>query len=98
MGNPHDCHACPLWDEGVSCASGYSITCKEHLKAREDERKAIAGRIKVRTEHVYPPIPIRDYDWSAVDDNTFDGPGSACGWGKTEQQAIDDLIEQIQDA
>ena len=31
--------------------------------------------------------------WVAVDDDTFDGPGSPMGEGKTEQAAIEDLLE-----
>jgi hypothetical protein len=44
--------------------------------------------MKIRTEHVFPPIPIRQFDWSAVDDDTYDGPGSPVGTGPTEQVAI----------
>lgn len=53
--------------------------------------------MKIRTEYVYPPIPIRAFDWSAVDDDTYDGPGCPVGWGYTEEQAIADLLEQIED-
>lgn len=59
------------------------------------ERAAILAKIKIRTENVYPPIPIRDYDWSAVDDNTYDGEDCPIGWGRTEQAAINDLIDQL---
>jgi hypothetical protein len=51
--------------------------------------------MKIRTEYVYPPIPVRDFDWSAVDDDTYDGPGSPIGTGATEQAAIADLLQQI---
>lgn len=53
--------------------------------------------MKIRTEYVYPPIPIRDFDWSAVDDDTYDGPGCPIGSGRTKQEAIDDLLEQIEE-
>lgn len=53
--------------------------------------------IKVRTEHVFPPIPDRSMDWSAVDDDTYDGPGSLIGRGPTEQAAIDDLLQLIEE-
>ena len=33
--------------------------------------------------------------WSAWDDDGYDGPGSPVGWGSTEKEAIDDLIDQI---
>lgn len=52
--------------------------------------------MKIRTELVYPPIPMRDYDWSAVDDQTYDGdPSQPIGRGRTEWAAIDDLMEQM---
>jgi hypothetical protein len=50
----------------------------------------------VKTEHVYPPIPIRKFDWCAFDDNYE--PGLSIGWGPTEQAAIADLMEQLEDA
>jgi len=54
--------------------------------------------MKIRTEYVYPPIPGRSMDWSAVDDDTYDGaPDSNCpiGRGPTEEAAIADLREQL---
>lgn len=51
--------------------------------------------IKIRTEHVYPPIPARTMDWSAVTDD-YDA-GHPIGWGRTEQDAITDLMEQLSD-
>ena len=62
--------------------------------------------VKVRTNHDYPPIPDRSMDWSAVDHDTYDcdcdergffslGP---VGHGATEQEAIADLLMQMEDA
>jgi hypothetical protein len=51
----------------------------------------------IKTEFVYPPIPIRTYDWCAYDDDTYDGPGCRIGWGATEQEAISNLLEQYED-
>jgi hypothetical protein len=31
------------------------------------------------------------------DDNTYDGPGCPIGWGASEQEAIADLIEKLED-
>lgn len=47
---------------------------------------------KIHTSHVYPPIPVRSFDWQAI----FDGyePGDSIGTGKTEQEAIDWLIAE----
>jgi len=50
--------------------------------------------MKIRTEHVYPPIPIRQFDWCAYDEDTYDGPGSLLGHGPTEEAAIADFKEQ----
>jgi len=46
---------------------------------------------KIITRHEYPPIPIRDYDWSAIRESYE--PGDPIGHGKTEQDAIEDLLE-----
>lgn len=54
----------------------------------------VNGR-KIRTSCVMPPIPVRDMDYSAVDDNYE--PGDPQGWGKTEQAAIDDLLQQLEE-
>jgi hypothetical protein len=54
--------------------------------------------VTVRTNNEFPPIPLRQFDWSAIDDDTYDGADdSHCpiGRGATEQEAIDDLLEQI---
>ena len=50
---------------------------------------------KVRTENIFPPIPVRAFDWSA----TFEDyePGCPIGYGASEQDAIDDLMEQWED-
>lgn len=61
--------------------------------------------INVRTTHEFPPIPIRSMDWSAVDDDTYDVDcdqdgffsTSPVGRGATEQEAINDLLEQLED-
>lgn len=56
--------------------------------------------------HTSQPNPY-GYEWSATDDNydaSYEGPedgwvsSSPRGWGKTEEAAIADLIEQLEDA
>lgn len=47
---------------------------------------------KIETEHVYPPIPERCFDWSAVREGYE--PGDLIGRGPTEAKAIADLLEQ----
>jgi len=56
--------------------------------------------MKIRTSYWAKPIPIRAFDWSAVDDGTCDGAEeSHCpiGYGATERDAIDDLKRQIEE-
>ena len=50
------------------------------------------GMGRAITEYVRPPIPVRDYDWSAVFENYE--PGQPMGWGPTKEAAVADLIEQ----
>lgn len=52
--------------------------------------------MKIKTNYNPPSIPIRDFDWSAIDDDTYDGEGSAIGYGKTEEAAIKDLLEEME--
>ena len=47
---------------------------------------------EILTSFDCPPIPIRDYDWSAIRENYDEG--DLIGYGKTEQEAINNLIEQ----
>jgi hypothetical protein len=46
----------------------------------------------IKTEHVYPPIPVRSFDWCAWYDD-MDEETRGNGWGKTEAEAIADLKE-----
>ncbi len=59
----------------------------------------------IHTNHDYPPIPDRSMDWSAVTDDydcdcDQDGFFSThpVGRGPTEQEAIADLLEQLEEA
>jgi hypothetical protein len=52
--------------------------------------------MKIVTEFVRPPIPLRQFDWSAIDDDTYDGEGCPIGHGATEQEAINDLLAKIE--
>lgn len=45
---------------------------------------------KIVTHFEYPPIPVRHFDWCAH----YDDPEGATGWGKTEQEAISDLLTE----
>lgn len=45
---------------------------------------------RIITNNVYPPIPDRQFDWSAVRDGYE--PGCPVGRGPTEEAAIADLL------
>jgi hypothetical protein len=51
---------------------------------------------RINVEHVYPPIPLRGFDWRA----SLDGyePGDLLGYGPTRDAAVLDLIEQAWEA
>jgi hypothetical protein len=53
--------------------------------------------IVIKTEHAYPPIPIRSLDWCAWVDGTED-EDMIQGWGPTEQTAVSDLMERLEEA
>lgn len=54
----------------------------------------MSGYRIIRVEFIYPPIPVRDFDYQA----TFDGydAGDPIGHGPTAQAAIDDLHENAE--
>ena len=47
---------------------------------------------KIITSQDCPPIPVRDYDWLASREDW--DKGDFIGYGRTEQDAIDDLLEK----
>lgn len=51
--------------------------------------------MKILTNYWPKPIPLRQFYWSAVDDNYE--PEMPIGYGKTEAEAIADLEEQMED-
>jgi len=50
----------------------------------------------IRTTYICPPVPTRAFDWQATDDDYE--PGDPIGYGPTEQAAIEDLKQQIEEA
>lgn len=52
--------------------------------------------MRIKIAHVFPPIPCRNFDYSAIDDLTYDGPGSPIGYGATPDDAIADLMEAFE--
>jgi hypothetical protein len=55
--------------------------------------------MNITTIHDPPPIPIRSFDWKAYDGRTYDPEMfPIIGWGATEEEAIADLLRQIEEA
>lgn len=48
----------------------------------------------IKTNFDYPPIPNRNFDWSAWIEGTED-EDMLCGHGSTRDQAAADLLQQI---
>ena len=56
--------------------------------------------MKIKTEFWAKPIPMRQFDWAAYDEDTYDGAEdsvtrSQIGYGRTEQEAINELMELL---
>lgn len=46
---------------------------------------------KIITDFIYPPIPLRQFDWAAwYDGEEENGP---YGYGRTEEEAVKELLE-----
>ena len=64
-------------------------------------RVGMEGKMRIETSYWRKPIPTDKYDWSAIDSDTYDGAPDASrqaraqGHGATEQEAIEDLQEQL---
>lgn len=56
----------------------------------------------IQTSYWAKPIPSRKFDWQAIDASTYDGAPDASprsraqGFGQTEQEAIEDLLVQLE--
>ena len=88
-------------DPGLETDIGQCAECEGKgcaLLHREAAEK-VAGQ-KIVTHFWAKPIPPREFDWSAYrDSDEPDDDGNMMqGFGRTEQDAIDDLVAQIEDA
>lgn len=57
--------------------------------------------MKIKTQCICPPIPIRQFDWIAYDDDIYDGAlDSHCvtGHGATEQEAITNFKQVLEES
>jgi hypothetical protein len=51
-------------------------------------------RERIVTHYWLKPIPVRSFDWSAVGDSYE--PEDPIGYGATEEEAVNDLLEQLE--
>ena len=60
---------------------------------------AEADRGKIKTHFVYPPVPLRCFDWIATfaDDEPNDNGQMLHGYGATEEEAIEELLTNYED-
>jgi hypothetical protein len=49
----------------------------------------------IKTDFIFPPIPPRQYDWVAYFDG--DEESGPRGYGETEKEAVDDLVNNYTD-
>jgi hypothetical protein len=89
------------WEASIK-TQYYSAECGNlgfpaYIQAIKDRLLAPAAQMdprvsRIKTSHVFPPIPIRDFDWVAWIDGEEEGWR---GHGKTEQDAINELNSQL---
>lgn len=58
--------------------------------------------MKIRVDNIFPPIPVRGFDWAAIDEDTYDGAPDSnnrhqIGYGRTRNAAIEDLMGILAD-
>jgi hypothetical protein len=58
-------------------------------------RTHVRHGLTIHTDGWAKPIPDRNSDWCASEDSYE--PGMPVGWGRTEEAAIQDLLEQLED-
>lgn len=53
----------------------------------------------IKTSKICPPIPTKEFDWQAIDDETYDGAEDSetnqIGFGATKELAIQDLMDKL---
>jgi predicted RNase H-like HicB family nuclease len=54
-----------------------------------------ANQMKIVTHYICPPIPTRSHDWVAFEDGREED--GIYGYGKTEEEAVEDLKEMTND-
>jgi hypothetical protein len=98
---PSLAHGAQLLDDALEALHKVTLpiaTELAQLSSLRDKFEALAriNSVKIVTNFDPKPIPLRQFDWSAVDDNYE--PGCPIGYGASERDALDDLKGQLEDA
>lgn len=72
--------------------SGFKSEINEVIKWESSLQDLMNRSGRIVTENICPPIPIRSFDWRAVREGYDEG--DFIGYGETEQDAINDLLEK----
>lgn len=56
----------------------------------------VINGIEIKTWNVCPPVPVRNWDWAAWVKDSDEETGLE-GHGATEQEAIEDLLFQLEE-
>lgn len=83
-----------LVQKGVQTSTAESNHKPEH----SDRALSELYGMKVRTTNIFPPIPLRQFDWQAVfdDDEPNDNGSMMVGYGSTEAEALEDLKNEFE--
>lgn len=81
----------------VDCPAAVAEETRSHVDVIDANELDSAAGPRIVTHHDPKPVPSRKWDWTAVDDRTYDGEGCPVGYGATEAEAIADLQEQLED-
>ena len=81
------------------------LRLRPDLHSPEHQRTRLSGvrnrfsseEMRIRVEHVFPPIPIRVFDWAVYDEDSIccDECPYTVGRGETKEAAWLDFAEQI---
>jgi hypothetical protein len=76
---------------------------RQHLSTNI-EKEMLMGDIRLSPKHIITnywakPIPPRQFDWEAWrdGDEPNDDGQMLCGYGRTKQEAIDDLMDRLEE-
>jgi hypothetical protein len=91
------------YDNAVEHALERGEDPQEYLDRKTGKKEPDYSGVRIKVSCDCPPIPFRNFDYSAIDDNSFDADWdgdhyvTSCpiGHGATASEAVIDFIEQL---